>query len=96
MSSGQPRSGAGRFIIIMDTLLTHHIAYSEASRVAVGVFMSVTQLNYRSMTKSSPRDTRWGRTTSLVGEYRLGELLWPLSPLQALVLFVTQLNYRCK
>ena len=42
---------------------------------------AVTQLNYRSITKISPRDTRWGRTSSLVGECRLGELLWPLSPL---------------
>ena len=44
MSSGQLRSGAGRFIIIMVTLPMHYIAHSEASRVAVGVIMSVSLL----------------------------------------------------
>ena len=42
MSPGQPRSGAGSFIIIMVTLPMLHIAYSEAARAVVGVFMSVT------------------------------------------------------
>ena len=44
MSSDQPRSGVGRFIIIMVTLPMLHIAYSEAARAVVGVFMSVTLL----------------------------------------------------
>ena len=46
MSSGQPRSGAGRFIIIMGTLPMLHIAYSEAARAVVGVFMSVIPCYY--------------------------------------------------